>query len=417
MSIKVLNNKRIVLGVTGGIAAYKAAMVCSQLVQGGALVEVVMTEAAQKFITPLTFQALTHRPVYSDMFDIPPGQNIPHIALADAADLLVIARATAHTLAKLANGLADDLLSAIALATPAPLLLAPAMETDMWRHPATQANMDKLRAWGASVVGPAAGRLASGAMGQGRMVEPEEIIGAVRVALGRRGDLAGWRIVVTAGGTREAIDPVRFISNHSSGKMGYAVAVAARDRGAAVTLITTAALPNPFGVEVIHLDSAEQMLGAVLEATRQADLLVMAAAVADFRPESIAGHKIKKRGDAEGLVLELVRNSDILAEVAVQKAAGYGPRLTVGFAAETEDLLANARGKLERKKLDLIVANDVSANDAGFAVDTNRVTLLFKDGRVEALPLLSKMEVAERILEVIREAQPSSMPHISRRAG
>jgi phosphopantothenoylcysteine decarboxylase/phosphopantothenate--cysteine ligase len=417
MSIKVLNNKRIVLGVTGGIAAYKAAMVCSQLVQGGALVEVVMTEAAQKFITPLTFQALTHRPVYSDMFDIPPGQNIPHIALADAADLLVIAPATAHTLAKLANGLADDLLSAIALATPAPLLLAPAMETDMWRHPATQANMDKLRAWGASVVGPAAGRLASGAMGQGRMVEPEEIIGAVRVALGRRGDLAGWRIVVTAGGTREAIDPVRFISNHSSGKMGYAVAVAARDRGAAVTLITTAALPNPFGVEVIHLDSAEQMLGAVLEATRQADLLVMAAAVADFRPESIAGHKIKKRGDAEGLVLELVRNSDILAEVAVQKAAGYGPRLTVGFAAETEDLLANARGKLERKKLDLIVANDVSANDAGFAVDTNRVTLLFKDGRVEALPLLSKMEVAERILEVIREAQPSSMPHISRRAG
>jgi phosphopantothenoylcysteine decarboxylase/phosphopantothenate--cysteine ligase len=402
MASKVLHNKHILLGVTGGIAAYKAAMVCSQLVQGGALVDVVMTEAAQKFITPLTFQALTHRPVYSDMFDIPSGQNIPHIALADAADLLVIAPATAHTLAKLANGLADDLLSAIALATPAPLLLAPAMETDMWRHPATQANMDKLRTWGAGVVGPAEGRLASGAMGQGRMVEPEEIIGAVRVALGRRGDLAGWRVVVTAGGTREAIDPVRFISNHSSGKMGYAVALAARDRGAAVTLITTATLPDPFGVEVIHLDSAEQMLGAVLEATRQADLLVMAAAVADFRPVSVAGQKIKKRGDTEGLVLELVRNPDILAEVAAQKASGYGPRLTVGFAAETEDLLANARGKLERKKLDLIVANDVSANDAGFAVDTNRVTLLFKDGPIEALPLLSKVEVAETILDYVK---------------
>jgi phosphopantothenoylcysteine decarboxylase/phosphopantothenate--cysteine ligase len=235
------------------------------------------------------------------------------------------------------------------------------------------------------------------------MVEPEEIIGAVRVVLGRQGDLAGRRVVVTAGGTREAIDPVRFISNHSSGKMGYAVATAARDRGATVTLITTAALPDPFGVEVIHLDSAEQMLGAVLETTRQADLLVMAAAVGDFRPKSVAGQKIKKRGDDEGLVLELVRNPDILAEVAAQKTAGYGPRLTVGFAAETEDLLANARGKLERKKLDLIVANDVSAKDAGFAVDTNRVTLLFKDGRVEGLPLLSKTEVAERILEVIRE--------------
>lgn len=397
--MKVLHNKHILLGVTGGIAAYKAAMVCSQLVQGGALVDVVMTEAAQKFIAPLTFQALTHRPVYSDMFVIPPGQNIPHISLADAADLLLIAPATAHTLAKLANGLADDLLSAIALATPAPLLLAPAMETDMWQHPATQANMDKLRAWGASVVGPAEGRLASGALGQGRMVEPEEIIGAVRVALGRRGDLAGRRVVVTAGGTREAIDPVRFISNHSSGKMGYAVAVAARDRGAAVTLITTAALPDPFGVEVIHLDSTEQMLAAVLEATRQADLLVMAAAVADFRPKSVAEQKIKKKGGSEGVTLELGRNPDILAEVAAQKIAGYGPQLTVGFAAETEDLLRNARGKLERKKLDLIVANDVSASDAGFAVDTNRVTLLFKDGRSEALPLLSKIEVAETILD------------------
>lgn len=401
-TVKVLQNKQIILGVTGGIAAYKAAAVCSQLVQGGASVDVVMTEAAQKFIAPLTFQALTHRPVYTDMFDIPAGENIPHIALADAADLLLIAPATAHTLAKLANGLADDLLSAIALATPAPLLLAPAMETDMWRHPATQANMEKLQAWGATVVGPAEGRLASGAMGQGRLVEPEEIVSAARVVLGRRGDLAGWRVAVTAGGTREAIDPVRFVSNHSSGKMGYALATAARDRGARVTLITTAALPDPFGIEVIHLDSAAQMLAAVLETTRQADLLVMAAAVADFRPKTVAEQKIKKKGDAGGLRLEMVRNPDILAEVAAQKAAGRGPRLTVGFAAETEDLLTNARGKLERKKLDLIAANDVTASDAGFAVDTNRVTLLAADGSIEALPLLSKLEVAEKILDNVQ---------------
>jgi phosphopantothenoylcysteine decarboxylase/phosphopantothenate--cysteine ligase len=402
MPIKVLQDKRIVLGVTGGIAAYKAAAVCSQLVQGGALVDVVMTGPAQKFVTPLTFQALTHRPVYTDMFDIPPGENIPHITLADAADLLLIAPATAHTLARLANGLADDLLLAIALATPAPLLLAPAMETDMWQHPATQANIEKLRAWGATIVGPAEGRLASGAVGQGRMVEPEEIVSAARVVLGRHRDLAGWRVVVTAGGTREAVDPVRFVSNHSSGKMGYAIATAARDRGAFVTLITTTALPDPFGVEVIQVGSAAQMLAVALETTRQADLLVMAAAVADFRPAAVAEQKIKKQEDTEELILELVRNPDILAEVAGQKAAGHGPRITVGFAAETEDLLENAKGKLERKKLDLIVANDVSASDAGFAVDTNRVTLLAADGSVEALPLMSKFEVAEAILDHIQ---------------
>lgn len=401
-TVKVLQNKQIILGVSGGIAAYKAAAVCSQLVQGGALVNVVMTEAAQEFIAPLTFQALTHRPVYTDMFDIPPNENIPHIALADAADLLLIAPATAHTLAKLANGLASDLLAAIGMATPAPLLLAPAMETDMWRHPATQANVEKLRAWGATFVGPAEGRLASGALGQGRMVEPDEVVSAARAVLGRKGDLAGWRVVVTAGGTREAIDPVRFVSNHSSGKMGYAVATAARDRGAAVTLITTAGLPDPFGMEVVRVDSAEQMLAAVLQSTRQADLLVMAAAVADFRPSTTAGQKIKKKSDTQGLTLELVRTPDILAEVAAQKASGSGPRFTIGFAAETEDLLINARSKLERKRLDLIVANDVSASDAGFAVDTNRVTLLAAAGAVESLPLMSKMEVAEKILDAIR---------------
>jgi phosphopantothenoylcysteine decarboxylase/phosphopantothenate--cysteine ligase len=397
--IKVLQNKHVILGVTGGIAAYKTAMICSRLVQGGALVDVVMTEAAQEFITPLTFQALTHRPVHTDMFNIAVRQNIPHVALADVADLLLIAPATANTIAKLANGLADNLLTAIALATPAPLLLAPAMETDMWQHPATQTNMEKLRAWGVNVVGPAEGRLASGAMGPGRMVEPDEVVSMARVILSRSGDLAGQHVVVTAGGTREAIDPVRFVSNHSSGKMGYALAEVARDRGAAVTLITTVNRPTPVGVEIIQVDSAEQMLAAVLMATREADLLVMAAAVADFRPKTVVEQKIKKEAHTEELTLEMVRTPDILTEVANQKSAGYGPRITVGFAAETEDLLANAQSKLKRKKLDLIVANDVSATDAGFAVDTNRVTLLAADGTIEELPLMSKIEVAEAVFD------------------
>ncbi len=398
----VLHNKTVILGLTGGIAAYKAATICSRLVQAGAIVEVVITEAAQKFIAPLTFQALTHRPVYTDMFDIPPGENIPHISLADSADLLLIAPATANTIAKLANGLSDNLLLAIALATPAPLLLAPAMETDMWQHPATQANIETLKKWGVTLTGPAEGRLASGAMGRGRLVEPDEIVGMARLVLARSGDLAGQQVVITAGGTREAVDPVRFVSNHSSGKMGYALAEAARDRGAQVTLITTVNLRRPVGVEAIAVDSAHQMLAAVLAATRQADLLVMAAAVADFRPQTVAEQKIKKRPETTGLSLELVRNPDILAEVAQQKTAGYGPRLTVGFAAETENLIANAKSKLARKKLDLIVANDVTAPDAGFAVDTNRVTLLGADGSIEALPLMSKLEVAYRLFDKLK---------------
>lgn len=401
-TIKILHNKRIVLGVTGGIAAYKTAMVCSRLVQAGAIVDVIMTGAAQKFISPLTFQALTHRPVHTGMFNIPPGENIPHIALADEADLLLIAPATANTIAKMAAGMADNLLTAIALATPAPILLAPAMETDMWQHPATQANIEKLLAWGVATVGPAKGRLASGASGLGRMVEPDEIVGMVRGVLARQGDMAGQKVVVTAGGTREAIDPVRFVGNHSSGKMGYAVAEAARDRGAAVTLITTVNRPAPYGVEAVSVASAQDMLAAVLSAARQADLLVMAAAVADFRPAAAAQQKIKKKAGTDTLVLELVRNPDILAEVARQKEKGRGPRVTVGFAAETEDLLANAQSKLERKKLDLIAANDVTATGAGFAVDTNKVTLLAADGSIEELPLMAKFEVANKILDRVQ---------------
>lgn len=391
----ILADKRIVLGVTGGIAAYKAAMVCSRLVQAGAVVDVVMTEAAHHFIAPLTFEALTHRPVYTDMFT----PEIPHITLAQAADLVLIVPVTANTLTKLACGQADNLLTALALATPAPMLLAPAMESHMWDHPATQSNIETLQKRKVHLVGPVSGRLASGSEGRGRMVEPDEIVGAARQLLAQTGPLSGWQVVVTAGGTREAIDPVRFISNHSSGKMGYAITEVARDWGAHTTLITTIDRPAPFGVESIRVDSAETMLRAVLEATGQADLLVMAAAVADFRPESMAHQKIKKKAGTDRLSLELVRNPDILAAVAKQKSAGKGPRLTIGFAAETENLVANAKTKLEKKRLNLIAANDVTAPGSGFAADTNEVTLLDAQGGVERLPLMSKVEVAAAILK------------------
>ena len=401
MTIRVLADKRILLGITGGVAVYKAAFLASRLTQAGALVDVVMTEAATRLVAPLTFQAVTQRAVYTDVFEVTPGPEpgqvqIPHIALAKAADLLLIAPATGNTLAKLAHGLADNLLTNLALASRAPLLLAPAMESDMWAHPATQANVAILLERGATLVGPAAGHLASGAAGVGRMSEPEEILEMARVVLGRGGDLAGRRVVVSAGGTREAIDPVRFVSNRSSGKMGYALALAARDRGAQVTLVTApTSLGEPAGVETIHVESAAEMRDAILRTSQGADALVMAAAVADYRPVEMAAQKIKKTGDQ--LALQLARTDDILAEVARLRQSGRGPRVTVGFAAETENLLANARQKLQRKGLDLIAANDVSAADAGFSVDTNRVTLLSGDGSQEPLPLMSKDEVAHAI--------------------
>ena len=368
--------------------------------------DVVMTEAATRFVAPLTFQAVTRRAVYAEMFELAADEGrdevrIPHIALAKSADLLLIAPATANTLAKLANGLADNLLTAIALATPAASLIAPAMESDMWAHRATQANVATLHERGVTFVGPAAGHLASGAEGLGRMSEPEEILEMARVVLGRGGDLAERRVVVSAGGTREAIDPVRFVSNHSSGKMGYALALAARDRGAHVSLVTApTCLPDPVGVETVHIEPAIDMRDAILTACEGADVLVMAAAVADYGPIETAAQKIKKSG--EQLTLQLGRTPDILAEVARLREAGRGPKVAVGFAAETEDLLENARAKLERKRLDLIAANDVSATDAGFGVDTNQVTLLSSNGGVEALPLMSKDEVAHAIWDRAR---------------
>lgn len=397
--MRVLKGKRIVLGVTGGIAAYKVVELASRLVKAGAVVHVIMTEAATRFVTPLTFQAITHNPVLTDMFQPPETMPIPHITLANQADILVIAPATANTIAKLAHGLADNLLTAVALATPAPIILAPAMDEGMYENPATGENLEILKKRGVEIVGPAWGRLASGKEGWGRMVEVDELMGSIRMVLGRRGPLRGLQVLVTAGGTREHLDPVRFLGNPSSGKMGYALAEAARDRGAKVTLITApTSLPDPVGIRLLKVVSAKEMEEAVLKEVPNSDVLIMAAAVADYRPEIYMEHKVKKE-EAEELTLRLVRNPDILAEVAAIREKQGMPKVVVGFAAETESLVENARRKLEEKKLDLIVANDVSSPDSGFGVDTSRVVILDREGRVERLPLMPKTEVAEEVLD------------------
>jgi phosphopantothenoylcysteine decarboxylase/phosphopantothenate--cysteine ligase len=396
--IPVLDKRHVVLGISGGIAAYKSADLTSRLVKAGAVVDVVMTAAATEFVRPLTFQALTHRPVALEMFALLQETEIGHVSLGQRANLMVIAPATANTLAKLACGLADNLLVTTALACRAPILLAPAMESGMWAHPATAANMQTLRDRGLHVIGPEPGRLASGGYGEGRMSEPEAIVEACRWVLGRNGPLAGRKVVVTAGGTREAVDPVRFIGNRSSGKMGVALAVAARDRGAEVTLVHGPGAGRiPHGSRGVPVESAEEMKTAVLAAAADADALLMAAAVADYRPAARAAQKIKK--DGESLRLDLVRTADILSEVAAVRARTGCPRVVVGFAAETQNLLGNARAKLARKGLDLIAANDVTAAESGFEVDTNQVTLLDPSGGVEALPLMPKTAAAERIID------------------
>jgi phosphopantothenoylcysteine decarboxylase/phosphopantothenate--cysteine ligase len=397
--IPLLNSKRILLGVTGSIAAYKAADLASKLTQAGAQVDVILTVAATKFVTPLTFQSVTGRRAYGPAELWGAEAHVLHIGLAEAADLLLIAPATANTLARLASGLADDLLSLAALAARCPVLVAPAMDGGMFAHPAMQANLDTLRGRGVAVLGPAEGRMASGLVGRGRMLEPEELVAHVRRALARGGRLAGRKVVVTAGGTQEPIDPVRFISNRSSGKQGFALAQAALDHGAEVTLVAgPTALPPVFGAHRVDVRTAQEMAEAVLAASAEADVLLMAAAVADFRPADVAEHKIKKTG-AEPPEVHLEKTVDILSAVAERKAQTGRPSVVVGFAAESQDLIANARAKVNAKRLDYIVANDISARDAGFAVDTNRVTIVDAGGGTEALPLLTKTEVAEVVLE------------------
>lgn len=400
--ITLLQGRRVVLGVTGSISVYKAIDLASKLTQAGALVDVVMSEAAQEFVTPLAFQAVTGRSVYTDMWRASGGglpTHIAHVGLGEGADVLAIIPATANALAKLAHGLADDLLSVTALAARCPLVVAPAMDGGMYDHPATQANLATLLERGATLIPPEEGRFASGLQGKGRLPETPTLLGYLRLVMAKRGALAGRRIVVTAGGTREAIDPVRYVGNRSSGKQGFAIAQAALDAGASVTLITSVGLPAPIGAVVVTVESAKQMLDAVLAHSKDADALVMAAAVADFAPQTIATHKIKKKDDGDGLHLDLVRTPDILLEVRKQREATKYPRVVVGFAAESDDILANAQSKLERKGLDLMVANDITAADAGFAVDTNRVTLLDAKGAHTALGLMSKAGVAEAIVK------------------
>ncbi len=387
----MLADKTIVLGITGGIAAYKAADIASKLTQAGARVEAVMTESATRFITPLTLRNITGRPVVTDMFELASEYSVEHIALAEAADVVAIAPATANTIAKLAHGIADDMLGCVVLATRAPVILAPAMNDNMFQNPVTQENLGRLKARGFIIVEPAHGRLASGKTGWGRLADNEQIIAAITGVLDNLGDLAGKRIVVTAGGTQEPIDPVRHIGNRSSGKMGYSLAEAARDRGAEVRLITApTSLPAPSGVEITRVRTAAEMKEAVSQAVTKAHVLLMAAAVADYQAKDITQNKIKK--DSPGLTLELVRTPDILAEAS-------GSFLKIGFAAESENLVENARQKLQQKQLDLIAANDITAAGSGFNVDTNQVTLIDRDGNVEELPLLTKREVAEKILD------------------
>jgi len=390
----MLTNKTIILGVTGSVAAYKAAELASKLTQAGAKVEVVMTGAATKFITPLTFRSVTGRPAMTDAFKSVSKHSINHVALGTAADLVVIAPASAATIARLAAGICDDMLTLVVTATKAPIILAPAMNVNMFENVATQENLAKLKARGFAIVDSEYGRLASGAKGKGRLAELDKIMGAIEGVLGGSADLDGKRLVVTAGGTRERIDPVRYIGNPSSGKMGYALAEAARDRGAKVTLISASLLPEPEGITIIPVETAVQMKRAVAKAVAKADALLMAAAVADYQPKTAAKSKIKK--DSPNLTLELVRTPDILGEVK-------GNFIKVGFAAESDNLVANAKKKLAKKNLDLIVANDITAKDSGFGVDTNKVTLIDKKGKAEKLPLMSKREVADKILDRVVE--------------
>jgi phosphopantothenoylcysteine decarboxylase/phosphopantothenate--cysteine ligase len=390
----MLQDKCIILGVTGGIAAYKAAELLRLLVKAGAEVHVVMTRSAQEFVTPLTFQTLSGNPVHTELFNLLQEQEIGHISLADRADLVLVAPATANIIGKVATGIADDLLTTTIMATRAKVLFAPAMNSNMWENPVYRGNHVKLEDLGYHFIEPAYGDLACGWQGQGKLPDPAEIFKSAQVLLGGN-DLAGKTLLVTAGPTREEIDPVRFLSNYSSGKMGYAIACAARNRGARVILVSGPVnLSEPKGVETIQVVSALEMYQVVMEKAERADLIIKAAAVADFRPLVRGDQKVKK-GDSETMMVELQRNPDILAELGRQK----GSRVLIGFAAETQELLKHAREKLENKNLDMIVANDVMQEGAGFDGDTNIVRFLTADGKVEELPQMTKQEVAEVLLD------------------
>jgi phosphopantothenoylcysteine decarboxylase/phosphopantothenate--cysteine ligase len=392
----MLQGKTIILGVSGGIAVYKAVELLRLYTKAGAEVHVIMTRNAREFVTPLTFQTLSGNPVHTELFSLAQEQEIGHISLADRADLFVIAPATANVIGKVANGLADDLLTTSIMATRAPVLVVPAMNVNMYENPLYQRNHRQLIEFGYRIMEPVVGDLACGWQGKGKLPAPEAIF-AETLRMFAAGDLSGCRLLVTAGPTREDIDPVRYLSNYSSGKMGYAVAAAAAQRGAAVTLVSgPTCLAAPHNVELVRVNSALEMHRAVMQHAEGVDVVVKAAAVADYRPLDRAGQKLKKGRD-DRLTLSLTKNPDILAELGRVK----GKRLLIGFAAETEELLRHAAEKLQRKNLDLIVANDVSCEGAGFDVDTNIVKFLYADGRVEELPRMSKLEVAGELLDRI----------------
>ena len=399
----VLDGKSVVLGVTGSIACYKSLDLASKLTQAGATVDTIMSYGATRFVTPLAFRSITHRPVVTDTFDPDSELSVEHVALAQWADIVVVAPATAHLIAKVATGLADDPLTTTILATEAPIVVAPAMDGHMYDNAATQENLSRLQSRGIAIVGPASGRLASGLVGMGRLVETQELMGHIRAILGRKGDLEGCSIVVSAGGTQEPIDPVRVITNRSSGKMGYAIAQAARDRGARVVLVTApTCLADPVAVDVVKVATALEMRDAVLKSVAGADVLIMAAAVADYGPVSVAPEKLKK--SSQNWSIELGKNPDILEE-------SKGKFLKVGFAAESEDVLENAKKKLLSKSLDLVVVNDITADGSGFGTDTNKVHLVDSSANVEDLPLMSKDRVAYHILDRVRRMLTVDGPH------
>lgn len=390
-----LSGKTIVLGITGGIAAYKACDVVSKLVKQGAGVHVIMTHSACEFVRPLSLQTLSMNPVAVDTFEAPVAWEVEHISLAKKADLLLIAPATANVIAKLALGLADDMLTTTALACKAPLLIAPAMNTVMWMHPATQENLQVLKDRGAATIGPEGGMLACGDVGAGRMSEPQDIVAACVKLLTQKQDYQGIRVLVTAGPTREKLDPVRFITNRSSGKMGYAIAKAAISRGAQVTLVSGPVnLPVPDQAQLYRVESTQDLYDSLAKLAKEQDIVIQAAAPADFRPLAVSQQKMKKQGDG-GLSLQLEQTPDVAKAIGSAKRSD---QVFVGFAAETEELMKNAKQKLVKKNLDLIALNDVSEAGSGFDVDTNRMTLINPLGEM-ALPMLSKQEAADRLLD------------------
>ena len=393
MNTGPLQDKKVILGVTGSIASYKSLDLASKLVQSQAKVDVILTNSATKFISPLAFESITHTKVFLDIFDAVPTQYLNHIRLAESADIMIIAPATANTIAKLATGIADDALGTTVLANKAPLVVAPAMDGNMFNHPATQENISKLISRGVFIAGPSEGRLASGLYGYGRLVETQELLGVISMILGSNGDLKDRKIVVSAGGTQESIDPVRIITNRSSGKMGYAIATAARDRGAQVALVTgPSALDDPVGILIRKVDSALEMKAELDDECLDADAVIMAAAVCDWKPEKVLTNKIKK-SDEDNLTINFTKNPDIIGNISRRNL------VKVGFAAESENLIENAKTKITSKDLDFIVANDITANDSGFASDTNKVTFIHASGTTEELPLMDKYDVANAILD------------------